>query len=78
MAIVNHFEFLDLQIEASHTEVDATYSLVKEQDGVHHLQIDTYGSRHRKLRGKKSQTIRLTPNAVAELKAIIEKHFRQS
>ena len=75
MGLVDHLELLDLQIEARHSEVDATFSLVKDRDGIPHLQIDTYGSHQRKLLGKKSQTIRFTPKAVTELKAIIEKHF---
>lgn len=75
MAIVRHLELLALQVEARHSEVQATYSVVKDKDGVPHLQLDTYGSASRKLRGKKSQSIRLAPSAIAQLKAIIEKHF---
>ena len=75
MAIIRHFELAQLTGEARHTEATASYSLVKEADGVKYLQLDTYGSRVRKLKGKKSQSIRLSPEAVAELKNILERHF---
>jgi hypothetical protein len=68
MAIVRHLEEQQLQIEASHTETECTYSLVKDKDGTRYLQIDTYGSSERKIEGKKSQSIRFSPDAVAELK----------
>lgn len=77
MALVKHLEPLNLQIEAKHAEVEATYSLVKDGDGVPHLQIDTYGSASREFPGKKSQSIRLAPTAVVELSAIIKRHFPQ-
>jgi hypothetical protein len=75
MALVKHLEFLDLQIEAKHTNAPASYSLVKDSEGVPYLQIDTYGSPSRKIKGKKSQSIRLAPTAIAELSAIIKRHF---
>lgn len=76
MAIVRHLERLDLQVEARHMDVNATYTLVKDREGVPHLQIDTYGSTKRKIRGKKSQTMRFTPEAIVELRSIIDKHFK--
>jgi hypothetical protein len=75
MAIVRHLEEQLLQIEASHTETECTYSLVKDGDGTKYLQVDTYGSTGRKIEGKKSQSIRFSPEAVAELKLIIGRHF---
>ena len=75
MAIVRHLEEQPLQIEASHTETECTYSLVKDRDGTKYLQIDTYGSSERKIEGKKSQSIRFAPEAVAELRLIIGRHF---
>jgi hypothetical protein len=75
MAIVRHLEEQYLQIEAKHTDTECTYSLVKDKAGIKHLQIDTYGSAERKIAGKKSQSIRFAPEAVAELRAIIARHF---
>ena len=75
MAIVRHLEEQPLQVEAGHTETECTYSLVKDRDGTKYLQIDTYGSPDRKIGGKKSQSIRFAPEAVAELRLIIGRHF---
>jgi hypothetical protein len=75
MAIVRHLEEHPLQVEASHSETDCTYTLVKDREGKKYLQIDTYGSPDRKLEGKKSQSIRFAPEAVAELREIIARHF---
>jgi hypothetical protein len=75
MAIVRRLDHQQLQVEASHTEVAATYSVVQDRDGVRYLQVDTYGSVDRQMPGKKSQSIRFAPEAVEELKAIIARHF---
>ena len=78
MAIVKHLEFLDLQVEAKHTDSRATYSLIKDGNGVAYLQIDTYGSTERKFQDKKSQSIRFAPTAIAELKSLIDRHFKEA
>jgi hypothetical protein len=75
MAIVRHLEEQALQIEASHTETECTYSVVKDKDGKKYLQIDTYGSSDRKIEGKKSQSIRFSSEAVVELTGIIRRYF---
>lgn len=48
---------------------------VKADNGDLYLQVDTYGSKERRMVGKKSQSIRFSPAAIAELKAIISKYF---
>jgi hypothetical protein len=40
------------------------------------LQIDTYGSVDRKLPGKKSQSLRFAPEAINQLREILDSHFR--
>lgn len=75
MATIRHLELKQLEIVARHTEVGATYSIVQDSEGVRYLQIDTYGSDERKLKGKKSQSIRLAPEAIAQLIAIANRHF---
>lgn len=72
MAIVRKLEKLTLERDSSHKEVEATYAIVTTNDGEKHLQIDTYGSKERVHSGKKSQSIRLTPQAVLQLRTIIE------
>lgn len=71
MAIVRKLEFFALQKDTPHSEVQGTYSVVNEKDGKY-LQIDTYGSRTRKITGKKSQSIRFAPEAIQQLKALLQ------
>lgn len=76
MAIVRHLEQQQLSVEARHTETDCTYSIVCDRDGVNYIQIDTYGSHDRKVAGKKSQSMRFAPEAIRELRQILDAHFR--
>ncbi|RRA49182.1 methionyl-tRNA formyltransferase [Acidipila sp. EB88] len=75
MALVGRLEQQTLERDGHHSEVDCTYSIVHDSDGKKCLQIDTYGSKTRQIPGKKSQSIRFTPEALQELKAILESHF---
>ena len=75
MAIVRHLERQQLDVESKHTETECTYSIVKDSHGKTYLQIDTYGSKERKIAGKKSQSIRFAPEAIRELKAILTSEF---
>jgi hypothetical protein len=59
MALVKKLRPLRLTVNAKHAVTEATYSLVREQSGELRLQIDTYGSKDRRIKGKKSQSIRL-------------------
>jgi len=70
MAIVRHLERITLDKESKHTEVDCTYSAIYS-DSETFLQVDTYGSKERQLKGKKSQSIRFSEEAISELKRII-------
>ena len=71
MAILKKLEKIDLERDSKHTEVDATYAIVEVQ-GQRFLQIDTYGSATRKIPGKKSQSLRFNPEALKQLKSIID------
>lgn len=75
MAIVRRIEHQPLQVEPPHKEVAATYAIVCGEGGERCLQIDTYGSADREMPGKKSQSIRLTPEAVAQLCDLIDARF---
>jgi hypothetical protein len=74
MAIVERLEKIDLTKEAKHSTVNCTYSIVNA-DGKKFLQIDTYGSLTRKMPGKKSQSLRFSPEAIQQLKSIIDSEF---
>jgi hypothetical protein len=76
MAIVRHLEQQQLSVEAPHSETECTYSILSDREGTNYLQIDTYGSRDRKIAGKKSQSIRFAPEAIRELRLILDTHFR--
>ena len=75
MAIVRKLEPITLEIDAKHTEVNCTYSIIVDNAGEKYLQIDTYGSKKRKIPGKKSQSVRFSSEAIEQLKAIIEKEL---
>ena len=75
MALVNQLEAVQLAIDAKHTTAAATYSIIRAEDGRKYLQIDTYGSPTRELKGKKSQSLRLSASAVKQLADIIRREF---
>lgn len=75
MALVRRLEHVPLQVNVRHSEVDATYSLIQDDDGRRYLQIDTYGAADRQIPGKKSQSIRLAPEAITALKKILAESF---
>ena len=74
MAIIKNLEKINLDRNVRHTEVEATYSIIDDK----YLQIDTYGSETRQERGKKSQSIRLSPEAIVQLKDILIDNFKHS
>jgi hypothetical protein len=76
MALVQRLRHLSLEKAGPHLPVECTYSVVLDLQGRRCLQIDTYGSAGRKVPGGKSQSMRFTPEAIAQLKSILESHFR--
>ncbi len=50
---------------------ECTYFIVLDDHGEKNLQLETDGSKERKMRGKVSQTIRFSPTAIKELKEIL-------
>jgi hypothetical protein len=74
MAVVHHLAHVVLENDVRHTDVDCTYSVVTQR-GAKYLQIDTYGSATRKIPGKKSQSIRFSPEGISELKKILAEQF---
>ena len=72
MAVVRNLEKISLNRDTSHTEVNGTYTIVTGNGGEKYLQVDTYGSKERQLSGKKSQSIRFSPEAITQLKSILK------
>ena len=74
MALVHRIERQALDRDVPHKTAHCTYSIVVGLQGEKFLQVDTYGSADRKIKGKKSQSIRFSPDAVASLWKIIQEH----
>lgn len=71
MAIVRNMELVNLERDSKHSEVETTYSIISSEQGEKLLQIDTYGSSNRQIKGKKSQSIRFSREAIDQLKNIL-------
>jgi hypothetical protein len=76
MAIVRKLKRITLEGSTrQHTELEScTYSIIQSDDGKY-LQIDSYGSAQRKMRGGKSQSIRFSPEAVSQLRKILSEEL---
>jgi len=71
MALIKKLMPVQLENVSEHPEVDCTYAVVSDAAGSHYLQIDTYDSKSRQILGKKSQSLRFSPEAIEQLKQII-------
>lgn len=71
MALVKTLTHQAINGSSIHSEVDCTYSIISSPDGSKSLQLDTYGSKTRKIPGKKSQSLRFDNGALSALKKII-------
>jgi hypothetical protein len=70
MALVTKLEKQLLDREAEHRLVRCTYTVLVDREGKKYLQLDTYGSEARQIRGKKSQSMRFTVEALRQLVAV--------
>jgi hypothetical protein len=75
MAIVKKLYPIYLDHASKHSDVNCTYAIIMDDLGDKYLQIDTYGSATRKIPGKKSQSIRFSPEAIDQLKEILKRDF---
>jgi hypothetical protein len=75
MAIVKRLEPMRLERPSRHTEVHCTYSIFKDAEGFKCLQIDTYGSKICDRPDKKNQSVRFGPEAIKQLKFILNNEF---
>lgn len=74
MALVKKIKHQALERDSAHSEVECTYDVLIDKEGRRYLQLDTYGSAERQMKGKKSQSLRLSLEAIEELKLILSKH----
>jgi hypothetical protein len=75
MGRVNELIKITLERDVNHRDVECTWSIVNNNEGGKCLQIDSYGSASRQVPGKKSQSLRFTPKAIAQLKEILAQEF---
>ena len=71
MALIKKLERLEKQRNHVHEEVGCTYTIFTDPMGNKILQLDTYGSVNREIRGKVSQSIQLDKRSAAELLKLI-------
>ena len=74
MALVRGFVFAPKDENRVHEEVECGY-LSFTARGETYLQIDTYGSKHRKIPGKVSQSIQIDSDGARELLGLIRRTF---
>ena len=73
MALLKRLTKVTMDRNVVHEPVaDATFSVFRDAEGRSYLQIDTYGSATRKMPGKKSQSLQFGPDALAQLRTILE------
>jgi len=61
--------------ESIHKTTECKYFIINTPDGKY-LQLDTYGSKDRKILSKTSQSIQFDMEAIKELKIIINTYFK--
>jgi hypothetical protein len=72
MVLVRKLEKSSMLRTGVHEAVDCTYTVFADGSGQRYLQIDTYGSARRQLRGKKSQSIQFGPEAIGALRRLLQ------
>lgn len=75
MALIKKFEKVELSRNRVHGPASGTYSVFSEGEQTY-LQLDTYGSVHRQIKGKKSQSIQLDRESAQKLAALLHDTFR--
>lgn len=74
MALISRFEERPIVPSRVHDEVTCGFATA-QLGGRTILQLETYGSRSRKIPGKVSQSIQIDERAARELKRILERSF---
>lgn len=75
MALVTELKQITKDRQAVHGPVECAYSVFTGPDGRRYLQLETFGSKERKIPGKTSQALQLSESSAAELKRLIEETF---
>lgn len=75
MALVKDLKSTSKERQAVHEETECLYSHFQDGEGRKYLQLDTYGSKTRKMPQKVSQSVQFDREAAFQLKRIIEELF---
>ena len=75
MARIERISELEMERTSVHGPVEATYSVLYDEEGQKLVQIDTYGSTERVFAGKKSQSIQIDRDMAARLRQILDSEF---
>jgi hypothetical protein len=78
MALVEKLVRASRERHHVHGSTDCRVSVFTADDGRRYVQLDTFGSRDRKIRGKVSQSLQFGASAARELIAILEREFSGS
>jgi hypothetical protein len=73
MALINHLKEGFKENQSIHREIEGAYYIVIDGAGNKYLQIDTFGSKDRKIPGKISQSIQFSPEAIKQLEELLKK-----
>lgn len=74
MALIREIRQIQKERNNVHAPVECSYCVFRS-DGKTYLQLDTYGSVDRKLRGKARQSIQLDESSARQIKRLIEEAF---
>ncbi|SFN93525.1 hypothetical protein SAMN04488056_102453 [Cohaesibacter marisflavi] len=75
MALVRKLEEKKPQTKNIHQEVEASFFTLRDEEGNTYLQIESYGSPARKIKGKTSQSIQFDQNSAFQLFETMKREF---
>jgi hypothetical protein len=75
MALIAQLKEIPKARQTVHKRVECGYSVFTGPDGQRYVQLETFGSKGRKMPGVTSQVIQLNESSAAELKRLIEQTF---
>ena len=75
MALVKKIIPITMDSNRVHDPVECTYTTFVDDSGKKYLQLDTYGSSKRKIKGKKSQSLQFDEKSLATLRDLINSYL---
>jgi len=75
MALITELTRISKDRQTVHGAVECGYSVFTGTDGERYLQLETFGSKERKVSLKTSQVLQLNAQSAMELKRLIEETF---